>query len=190
MNAPSPWPPTVPPAPSAPRPGGSSDGPILFVAVGCAGLAFLSLCVIGIGAMAWGMARSSGPVAFGGAPGVRLRGQITSYAGSAPLGPGTSCELPIEQVVQDDGTIWCHVRLSCGGFPLYGTDDNGFFPCTITPSSGGYPGRVTGQDFETTSSDRDGAFSVNSDLRTFEAHDDGAGANGFFVVVGTITAVE
>lgn len=160
----------------------------LFAAVGCVAAAFMSLCAVGVGAVAWGMMGGSSFVASG--PTVRMRGQITSYMGSAAIGPGTPCDLPVEQVQRDDGTMWCHVRLTCGGIPLYGGEENGFFPCTFSPTSGAYPGRVQGTDMETTSTDRDPSFTVNSDVRTFEAHDDGAGAGGFFVVTGTITTIE
>jgi|GEM_PF-6579185 hypothetical protein len=186
MNAPSPSPTNL----GTPASGGGQNT-ALYVAFGCAGLMLVTLCLAGAGAIAVGM---SGGAAvgggLGGAPGVMLRGQITSYTGSLPLGPGTACELPVEQVTRPDGTVWCHVRMSCGGLALYGSESNGFFPCTITPSSPGVPGRVSGQDPQTTMADRDGAFTVNTDTRSFEAHDDGSGASGFFVVVGTITSVE
>lgn len=174
-----------------PMPSSSPSNVALFAAVGCAAAAFMTLCAVGVGAVAWGVSRSDGSGGFAsGGPTVRMRGQITSYMGSAAIGPGTPCDMPIEQVARPDGTSWCHVRLTCGGIPLYGSDENGFFPCTFSPTSGGIPGRVQGSDLETTSSDRDASFTVNSDLRTFEAHDDGAGAGGFFVVTGTITSIE
>jgi hypothetical protein len=185
MNAPLPSPSNLGPPASG---GGSNTA--LYVAVGCAGLLLVTLCLAGAGAIAVGMAGGSAGGGLGGAPGVMLRGQITSYTGSMPLGPGTACELPVEQVTRPDGTVWCHVRMSCGGVALYGSETNGFFPCTITPSSPGVPGRVSGQDPQTTMADRDGAFMVNTDIRSFEAHDDGSGASGFFAVVGTITSVE
>ncbi len=173
----------------------SSNMPV-FVAVGCAGVAFMTLCAVGFGAVFWGITSRNSPTGgglAGGAPSatgsttVRVRAQVTSYTGSGYVPVGSVCDMPIEQVYQADGSYWCHVRLNCGGLALYGSEENGFFPCTFYA---GPPGSVNGQDPQTTTSDRDGAFMVNTDARVFEAHDDGAGPLGYFAVTGTIIAIE
>lgn len=171
---------------------GSSSNMPLFVALGCAGVAFMTLCAVGFGAVFWGITSRSAPTASGaptpsGSSMVRVRAQVTSYTGSGYVPVGSVCEMPIEQVFQADGSYWCHVRLNCGGLALYGSDENGFFPCTFYA---GPPGSVNGQDPQTSTSDRDGAFTVNTDARYFEAHDDGAGPFGYFTVTGTIIAIE
>lgn len=174
-----------PTGPSTPMAGNDSSKNLLLVAIGCAGLAFTTLCSVGVGAVVWGaMASGGGGSAAPGGSDLLVRAQITSYVGSAGLPVGSTCELPIETRAQADGSTLCHVRLSCSGVPLYGNDENGFFPCVVSPGS------VSGQDFETTSGDRDGAFMVNTSTRMFEAHDDAMGPMGFFAVTGTILSVE
>lgn len=177
--------PTVPMPPAGP---GQSQ--LLWVAIGCAGLAFLSLCITGMAVLAWGMSESARVNRPGSVAGVRVRGTLTSYVGADGLAVGTACDLPIERVERADGSVVCHVRMSCGGVPLYGNDESGFFPCTITPSGGGVGGAVMGGDAQTSQFDRDGAFTVDTGTRIFEAHDDAAGRRGAFFLTGTITTIE
>lgn len=154
-------------------------------AVGCAALSFLLLCAVGGGAVVYGMGTSIGG-GVSGATGrsVRVRGTVVRAVGLGAIGPGASCELPVDEIRQPDGTLGCHVVVTCNGIGLYGDARTGYFPCTFAPGS------VSGSDPSTSSLDRDGAFTVSTALRTFEVHDDPSGPLGAFAVSGTIVSVE
>lgn len=170
----------VPPPPTPP---GGSSGLGVYAAIGCAAATFLLLCAGGGSAVIYGLTGAGG-VSGGTGRVVRIRGTVSTAMGPGGVGPGASCELPVEEVREADGTVVCHVVVTCAGMNLYGDGRTGYFPCTFAPGS------VTGGDPSTSSLDRDGAFSVSTSLRTFEVHDDGSGPLGTFAVSGTITSVE
>ena len=185
MNPTQPLPGTTPPPVSLPpASGGGNDQWPIYVAIGCALLGLCCLCGVGFSGVAWFLTQNGG--GFGlAATRVHVSATVTSYLGlGAGIGPGTVCDLPITVQSQQDGTQQCHVVMTCGGQVLYGDEQQGFFPCQFSTS----PARVVGQDTNTTMTDHDGAFSIDTTAGTVQLADDFLGRAGMFTLSASITS--
>ena len=178
---------------------------VLFAALGCAVFAGLSMIGI-IGASVLIFARTSnnapptldGPItgytpppAVANEPTVILIEHLTitatvnSFSGPTNVTAGSTCNFDVEHRIFSNNTAQCHVDVVCGNnVHLYGSPSTGYFRCEFARS----PARVVGQDLETTVTDTDGAFVIDTDRRVLEVRDDAQGIIGAFDLRATITS--
>ncbi|MBX3275528.1 MAG: hypothetical protein KF729_35035 [Sandaracinaceae bacterium] len=196
-----------------PREGGFA----LWTALGCGGVLLALICLVPPAAIVWAWradAEPADPVATGepppppvappdpvhgpgwpdvpppplaGATSARhVSVRITEVSGVAGLGPGTTCSFPVTRHDRPDGTFWCRAEITCAGRLLYGGGDAGYFDCTLYEQ----PQRhVVGQDFDTTSGDRDAAMRLDTLRGELEVRDDARGRLGAFRVLAQVTEV-
>ncbi len=188
--------------------------PILWIALG-GGLLLLSCCCFsGVGYWFYAMRSSGsdgpvfGPVGDNGpveAPGPAptplvipvaprpfgttrtVLATVERVGGNVAVNAGDSCSFAIEvrDNAQEPSGYWCHVVLMCGVTVLYGGESNGFFRCAVYDN----PPSVSGEDAETTSTDTDGSFQIDTQTRTLIVRDDASGAMGAFRVEARIDSV-
>lgn len=123
---------------------------------------------------------------YAGTPSITVMATVTRATGSRlTVRAGEPCVFQIEYPERSDqpGQRWCHTVVRCGGVALYGGGTGGYFPCTFSQS----PAAVRGTDGDTTSSDRDGAFTIDTAAGTLIVRDDSAGDYGAFELAATIT---
>lgn len=121
-----------------------------------------------------------------GTPSVTVMATVTRVSGSRmTVRSGESCMFQITYPTRGDDQTqrWCNAPVRCGGVLLYGGGTGGFFPCTFSQS----PASVVGSDTETTGSDRDGAFAIDTAAGILRVRDDSAGDYGTFELDATIT---
>lgn len=121
-----------------------------------------------------------------GTPSVTVQASVTRAVGRRlTVRAGEPCVFAIEYPERSDqpGVHWCHTVVRCGGVALYGGGTGGYFPCTFSQS----PPGVRGTDSDTTSGDRDGAFTIDTAARTFQVRDDASGDYGTFELDAVIT---
>ena len=121
---------------------------------------------------------------------LQVMATIVSNTDSKPS-VGERCTFRVEEIANPDQVsgYWCHTRFRCGGRDIYGGPSNGYFPCTITRSSGTSRAEIVGQDSETTATDTDASFELNTVAGTLAIADDSTGALGTFKLVAKIDDV-
>lgn len=173
----------MPPGPPPSGGGGNDQWPI-YLAIGCGVLGLFCLCGMGVSGLLYVLSQN-------GSIGthytrVHVTATVTSYLGTgAGIGPGTTCDLPITSETREDGTVMCHVVMTCGGMSMYGDAQAGWFPCQFSTS----PARVIGQDINTSLMDQDGAFSIDTTQNVLNLADDFMGRAGMFTLTANITSV-
>lgn len=130
----------------------------------------------------------AGPVVpeFVGTPSVTVQARVTQAVGRRlTVRVGDPCAFTIEYPERSNapGQRWCHTAVRCGAVTLYGGGTGGYFPCTFSQS----PPAVRGTDTETTSEDRDPAFTIDTAAGTLRVRDDSTGDYGVFQVDAAIT---
>ncbi len=164
--------------------GGGNDQWPIYVAIGCALLGLCCLCGVGVSGLLWALSQNGGLGLH--YTRVHATATVTSYLGlGAGIGPGTTCDLPITSETREDGTVLCHVTMTCAGQSVYGDAQAGFFPCQFSTS----PPRVIGQDINTSMVDQDGAFAIDTTQNMVTLADDFMGRAGMFTLTANITSV-
>lgn len=115
----------------------------------------------------------------------QITARVTTVTGSTPVRVGDVCEFPVEYRERRSGGYWCRVEVRCGGQRLYGGGTVGFVPCVLYDS----PLGVAGLDGETTMTDTDGAFAIDTRDSLFMVRDDATGAQGEFYLEARIESV-
>jgi hypothetical protein len=121
-----------------------------------------------------------------GTPSVTVMATVTRVSGSRlTVRSGESCMFQVTYPARsnDPTQRWCNAPVRCGGVLLYGGGTGGFFPCRFSQS----PASVVGSDTETTTGDRDGAFTIDTAAGILRVRDDSAGDYGTFELDATIT---
>ncbi|MFO0709915.1 MAG: hypothetical protein U0353_08755 [Sandaracinus sp.] len=116
------------------------------------------------------------PVGIGTAPepSTRIvRATVTESVGLPDVPVGSECTL---EVTHPDEM--CQAQIACGPRHVYGSETQGFFPCSLTV--GGARPDVQGTDTLTTSGDNDPAMTLDTALGTLSLLDDETGALGAF----------
>jgi len=183
--------------------GGSKGNGIIWVAAGCGGLLLLLLCVAtGFGVFMMRAKDSvmpqldpmpgSGPQTPGESPGttfsVEVNATVTSVTGSRPVSPDGVCSFRVERHPRSSGGYWCRTQAMCGEKLLFGGPTAGYFQCEMTQDASGT--RIVGGDPDTTSSDRDASFAINTDEGSVVIRDDGTSDNGEYSLVAHINSVQ
>ena len=116
-----------------------------------------------------------------------VRATITEVTGLTDLAVGTACTADITRHDRENGTFWCNAQIRCGERLVYGGADAGFFECVLY---GGDQHDVVGSDQATTSTDNDGAMSLNTIGGSLEVWDDAQGALSEFRIRAQTNGVE
>ena len=175
----------------------------IFATIGCAVSATVGMCVASAGAIiVFSQSSAAGPAAVWegptepptGAPDepavilvdhLTIAATVNSFSGPTNVTAGSSCNFNVEHRIFSNNTEQCHVDVVCGdNVHLYGSPSTGYFVCQFSRS----PARVVGQDLDTTASDTDGAFVIDTDRRVLEVRDDAQGMIGLFDLRATITS--
>ena len=175
----------------------------IFATIGCAAFVAAGMCVVSAGAIIL-FTRSSAAVPTAtwdvpteppiGAPEeptvilvehLTIAATVNSFSGPTTVTAGSSCNFDVEHRIFSNNTEQCHVDVVCGNnVHLYGSPSTGYFVCQFSRS----PARVVGQDLDTTASDTDGAFVIDTDRHVLEVRDDAQGIIGLFDLRATITS--
>lgn len=200
------------PNPNAPQAGDDNSRSVM-IFVGCAAVVLLMLCLASGGLVYFAvkggreMAQtpsfgpqppvaqpapqqpsSPAPLAPGVAPGPerRIRATVSQAMGSAPAPVGSTCEISIGQHQRQRGAPWCRANVICAGQLLYGGGSQGYFNCQFV--SGPTP-MIVGQDTDTTSSDGDAAFRIDTTQSVVEVRDNAPG-RGSYSITAQITSLQ
>ena len=110
---------------------------------------------------------------------------VTAVDGVPGVSVGTLCTFEVSKRQFENGARLCEAHVVCNGQRLYGeTETNGAFPCTLTASS------VVGVDHDTTASDTDPAFSIDTTAGTLSIADDASGHLGAFHVTASVSTAQ
>jgi len=194
---------------------GRKGNGMIWVAAGCGALLLLTLCA-GLGGaffMYAGVrapgpddranpdqaypAQPSGPSTGpmmpsnpGTSPGatdsVEVNATVTVVTGSRPVPENAICSFRVERHERSQGRYWCRTQAVCGGRLLFGGATAGYFPCTF---SGGASPSITGGDPDTTSSDNDASFAIDTNDSRVIIRDDASGPNGQYSLIAHIDSL-
>lgn len=115
----------------------------------------------------------------------RVTATVVEVEGSSPIARGATCAFDIEIIDRQNGLL-CHTEAVCGGYLLYGSAQNGYFPCTVEEP----PGRgIDGRDVNSTAVDSDPRFEINGQNETIRIADDPTGIYGSFRVVARVDSI-
>lgn len=174
----------------------------IFTTIGCAVSVAAGMCVASAGAIiVFSRSRAAGPDGVWDAtnpPSIEsdepvvivlehltVAATVNSFSGPTNVTAGSSCNFDVEHRIFSNNTEQCHVDVVCGdNVHLYGSPSTGYFVCEFSLS----PARVVGQDLETTASDTDGAFVIDTDRHVLEVRDDAQGMIGLFDLRATINS--
>lgn len=167
----------------------------MYVVGGCALVLVLFCCMAGIGGAIWYGLRAKEERVGGGTDGsgtvhevggtVVVTGVVESVQGLPAVSVGTPCSFTVDQR-QMQSELMCHANVMCGGVTVYGTTpDNGYFHCAVFSTS---PPAITGYDNDTTATDSDSSFSIDTASGVFRVTDDSTGSLGAFSLSARITS--
>lgn len=200
------------PYPNAPDGGGDSSRSVM-IFVGCAALVLVLLCVASGGLVYFavqggremvedpGFAPAPVPPGGGATPGGptqpgtpapnvglgperRIRATVSQAMGSAPAPVGSTCEISIGQHARQGGAPWCRANVICAGQLLYGGSNQGYFNCQF--ANGASP-MITGQDGDTTVTDGDAAFRIDTTQSVVELRDSAPGSGTYSITAQIIS---
>lgn len=172
---------------------------LLWALVGCGALLFVGLCVaLGVGAylvMRDGVPGPTDPVVQPAypppqvpppppdqpGPSFVLEADVTQVTGTLAGRVNGTCRFEVETQTGAD-RLHCRTQVFCDSQLVYGGPTAGYFPC----QADAVRRSVRGVDGDTTSSDRDGAMTIDTDARTLVVRDDATGALGEFTLTATI----
>lgn len=128
---------------------------------------------------------SGGPMLPGNTTPRMVTATVSAVTGSRPVPEGAICSFAVERHAQANG-YWCRSQVVCAGQLLYGGANSGYFNCTLHES----PRRdVVGADTDTTATDTDAAFEIDTQRGFLRVRDDAAGIHGAFSVEARVTQV-
>lgn len=112
---------------------------------------------------------------------------VDAVAGTAPVSVGDTCSFTVEVIDRAEVPqgYWCHTVTMCGSSILYGGPSNGYFLCAVYDS----PAAVIGEDIDTTASDSDGSYQLDTRAGRLIVRDDASGAMGAFRVEARVISV-
>lgn len=115
----------------------------------------------------------------------QISARVTAVSGTPGVEVGDRCDFPVEHRPRRSGGYWCRVEVVCAGQRLYGGGTVGFVPCVMYDS----PLGVVGLDGETSNTDTDGAFAIDTRDQLFLVQDDASGPQGEFTLEAHIESV-
>jgi hypothetical protein len=117
----------------------------------------------------------------------QVRAEVTRVRGNAVVREGDRCEFLIERPLSSRDAFHCHAQVVCGGRLLFGGPDRGYFVCKLYEDE---RRDVVGDDPNTTGSDKDAAFHINTRNGVMRIWDDDQGPLGAFDVEAEILSVQ
>jgi len=117
----------------------------------------------------------------------QVRAEVTRVRGNPVVREGDRCEFLIERPLRSRDAFHCRAQVVCGGRLLFGGPDRGYFVCKLYDDE---RRDVVGDDPNTTNSDKDGAFHINTRNGVMRIWDDEQGVLGAFDVEAEILSVQ
>jgi hypothetical protein len=115
--------------------------------------------------------------------------RVTRITGNVPVRRGSLCRFTVQRIDEPHGNLpyWCRAQVMCGDTQLYGGQTSGYFNCELEmpPSK-----HVRGNDENTTWSDSDAAFEIDTRGGRLVVRDDSHGFHGEMTVEARVVDVE